>query len=106
MALGYIQLCAFAVLSEGRPLTPELIASCANSTGIKARFSSQAQRLPDLIHPGRDLWRHLHRPPPFAAGLARPLVGGVDAHLAAQAADGRGKVEVVDRRAVHQQGVA
>jgi hypothetical protein len=34
------------------------------------------------------------------------LVGGVDAHLAAQPADGRGEVEVVDRGLVDQRGVA
>src|SRR5690554_2808792 len=33
---------------------------------------------------------------PFARGFAGPLVGGVDAHLAAEAGDRAGEVKVVD----------
>ena len=46
------------------------------------------------------------RPAPFALGLARPLVGRVESHLAAQSRYRRGEVEIVDRRLVDQHGVA
>ena len=45
---------------------------------------------------------HRDRPPPLAARLARPLVRGVDAHLAAEPRDRRREVEVVDRRATRR----
>src|SRR5690606_28406134 len=43
---------------------------------------------------------------PLAAGLAGPLGGGVEAHLAAQASHRAGEVEVVDGGVVDQRGVA
>ena len=46
----------------------------------------QAQRLPERVHPGGDIGAHAQGATPFAAGLAGPFAGGVDAHLAAQPA--------------------
>ena len=50
--------------------------------------SPDPQLPPDGIHPFLDAGRHGDGGAPFAGGLAGPLVGGVDAHLRAQAADG------------------
>ena len=43
---------------------------------------------------------------PFALRLARPLVGCVHSHLAAQTADRRGKVQVIDGGVFHYHRVA
>ena len=43
---------------------------------------------------------------PFALRFVRPFVRRIHAHLAAQAANGRGEVEVVGGRVLDQHGVA
>src|SRR5690606_15985937 len=67
---------------------------------------SDAQVLPAGIHPLPHVVAHHDRRTPFAAGLARQLVGGVYAHLAAKPADRRGEVQVIDGRVVNQCGIA
>src|SRR3569623_3643650 len=66
----------------------------------------QPQVFPQRIDTCFDVGIHHDRRAPFADGFARPLVGGVDAHFAAESGHGTGEVEIVDRRVFHQQRVA
>src|SRR5690606_17719563 len=47
-----------------------------------------------------DLVRHADLPPPFAPGLGRPFVGGVEADLAAETRLRAREIEIVDGRAL------
>src|SRR3954447_10509622 len=66
----------------------------------------QAEVRPDRIDLPADLRVHDDRPAPAAPGLARPLVGGVDAELRAQARHRTCEIQVVDRRILDQRGVS
>ena len=69
-------------------------------------FGLQTQFPPNLINLSRNRRVFFDYPSPFAVGFARPLVGRIQAHFAAESADGAGEVEVVDGRVFHQNGVA
>lgn len=59
------------------------------------------QLVEDMRNPLFDMLWHGDRPPPFACCFARPLVGGIEPHLSAQAADGRREIQVIDWCLLH-----
>ena len=66
----------------------------------------QAEGIPERIDAPLDCLVHNQRTPPFAVCLPRPFMGGVDAHLAAEARHRRCKIKRVDRRILGNQGIA
>ena len=58
----------------------------------------QAELRPFFGHRADDVFIHRDLAAPFALGLGRQLVGGVQADLGAEPALRRGEVEIVDRR--------
>ena len=60
----------------------------------------------ELVHARLHGGVHGHGPAPLPLRLPRPLVRGIHPHLVAQAADGRGEVQVVDGGVFHHHGVA
>src|SRR3990167_7605092 len=86
-------------------------ARIAVSTSAVAHLSSHAvsvdpQLRPEIVDPTLDRLILKDRTAPLPAGLARPFMGSVQAHLATQSRDRRGKIEVSDRRVVNQHRVA
>lgn len=85
------------------PASPFPSQSCAaDEARIRSASpaASDAELLPEVVDPGFDLVGHGNRSPPFPTGFSRPLVGRIDAHLAAQAADRRSKIQIIDRRLI------
>src|SRR5690606_26642565 len=70
-----------------------------------AQADLRSRPIPHGVHPGAHVVIHADGPAPLTVGFTRPFVGGVHAHLSAQPGYGRGEIEIVDRRVLHQHGV-
>src|SRR3546814_12271867 len=68
--------------------------------------AGQAELRPQAVDAIDHRLVHADLAAPFPLRLRRPLVGGIQAALRAEALPGRGEVEVVDRRPPEQRDVA
>src|SRR3569832_668585 len=92
--------CADYITTRRAALTIEQDALTRN--GTSSETTSLTHRIDALLH----LVAHADGTAPFARSLAGPFVGCVEADLAAKTRDGRGEIEVVDGRVLHDQRVA
>lgn len=72
-----------------------------SASHAKRNHSFQIKFFPDRVHFPADFRCHDDFLPPLTHRFSRPFIGCVNSHFAAQATDGRRKVQIVDRRVVH-----